>query len=84
MYFTNKLINICNFCFFYIFSAIKFPSTMKHIESNKSLKKRKNDVKQKLSVHAKEELIVDVKEEETGNTEKEATDEKLQVFRSLS
>ena len=37
-----------------------------------------------LSVHVTEELIVDVKEEETGNTEKEATDEKLQVFSSSS
>ena len=84
MYFTNKLINICNFCFFYIFSAIKLPGVTKQIESNKSSKKKEKDVKQELSVHVKEEQIVDVKEEETGNTEKEATGEKPQVFSSSS
>ena len=76
MYFTNKLINICNFCFFKIFSAIKLPGVMKQIESNKSSKKKEKDVKQELSV--------DVKEEETGNTEKEPTGEKPQVFNSSS
>ena len=76
MCFTNTLINNFNFCFFYIFSAIKLPGVTKQIEANKSSKKTEKKVKEEVTFHVKEEDKFKTSDEK----KEEAAGEKPKVF----